>query len=103
MGRIGMGELIIIFVIILLLFGTKRLPEIGSAIGKAIREFKKAAKDIQDDVIELPAVKQNSKSPCPPICDSTGRRADSVDETNGRWGVGKEKLSKETPMDHDQK
>ena len=49
MGRIGMGELIIIFVIILLLFGTKRLPEIGSALGKAIREFKNSAKDLQGD------------------------------------------------------
>ena len=59
MGRIGIGELIVIFLIILLLFGTKRLPEIGSALGKAIREFKRAAKDlpageagIQDEVKE---------------------------------------------------
>ncbi len=44
-------------------------------------------------LIELPSVKQNSQSPCPPICDSTGRRADSVDETNGRLGVGKEKIN----------
>ena len=45
MGRIGFGELVIIFVIILLFFGPKRLPEIGSAIGKAIKEFRKASKD----------------------------------------------------------
>ncbi len=44
-------------------------------------------------IIELPAIKQNSPSLCPPICDSTGRRADSIDETNGRLGVGKEKLT----------
>ena len=42
MGQIGMGELIIIFLIILILFGAGRLPEIGSALGKALREFKKA-------------------------------------------------------------
>lgn len=54
MGRIGFGELVIIFVIILLLFGTKRLPEIGSALGKALREFKKTVKDIQDDGKETP-------------------------------------------------
>ncbi len=52
MGNIGMGELIVIFLIILLLFGTKRLPEIGGALGKAIKEFKKAAKDIQEEVKE---------------------------------------------------
>ena len=58
MGRIGIGELIVIFLIILLLFGTKRLPEIGSALGKAIREFKKTAKDIQDEVKESPQDEQ---------------------------------------------
>lgn len=45
MGHIGMGELVVIFLIILLLFGTKRLPEIGSALGKAIKEFKSTFKD----------------------------------------------------------
>ena len=53
MGRIGIGELVIIFLIILILFGTKRLPEIGSALGKAIREFKKASKDTQDEIKEI--------------------------------------------------
>ena len=43
-----MGELIVIFFIILILFGARRLPEIGNAIGKAIKEFKKASKDIED-------------------------------------------------------
>lgn len=46
MGHIGIGELVVIFLIVLLLFGTKRLPEIGSALGKAIKEFKRAAKDL---------------------------------------------------------
>jgi sec-independent protein translocase protein TatA len=50
MGRIGMPELIVIAVVIILLFGAKRLPEIGSAIGKAIREFKRAGKEIENDV-----------------------------------------------------
>ena len=48
MGRIGLPELLVIFAVILLLFGTKRLPEIGSAIGKAIKEFKKASRDDND-------------------------------------------------------
>lgn len=50
MGRIGVGELVILFLIILILFGAKRLPEIGQAIGQALREFKKAGKDIADDL-----------------------------------------------------
>ncbi|OGX35510.1 MAG: preprotein translocase subunit TatA [Omnitrophica WOR_2 bacterium RIFCSPHIGHO2_02_FULL_52_10] len=50
MGRIGMPEIIIIGLVIILLFGAKKLPEIAAAIGKAIREFKKAGKEIQDEV-----------------------------------------------------
>ena len=43
MGRIGLPELIVIAVILLLLFGAARLPQISTAIGKSIREFKKAS------------------------------------------------------------
>ena len=50
MGRIGMPEVIVIGLVIVLLFGTKKLPEIASALGKAIKEFKKAGKDIKDEV-----------------------------------------------------
>ncbi len=50
MGRIGTPEIIIIVLAIIILFGAKKLPEIGSALGKAIREFRKAGKDIQEDV-----------------------------------------------------
>ncbi|RLB07300.1 MAG: twin-arginine translocase TatA/TatE family subunit [Deltaproteobacteria bacterium] len=45
MFGIGMPELIIILVIALLVFGASRLPEIGSGIGKAIRNFKKTVKE----------------------------------------------------------
>jgi len=47
--RPGMTEIIFIGVVIILLFGAKKLPEIGSALGKAIREFKKAGKDALED------------------------------------------------------
>jgi len=45
MFGIGMPELIIILVIILIIFGAGKLPEIGGAIGKSIRNFKKAARE----------------------------------------------------------
>lgn len=44
MGRIGFAELLVILVVVLVLFGAKRLPEIGDSLGKAIREFQKALK-----------------------------------------------------------
>lgn len=50
MGRIGFPELILILVVFVIFFGPSKLPEIGSAIGKAIREFKKNLNDVKDDV-----------------------------------------------------
>ncbi|UCE65186.1 MAG: twin-arginine translocase TatA/TatE family subunit [Candidatus Zixiibacteriota bacterium] len=46
----GGGELIIILVIVLILFGAKRIPEIASGLGKGIREFKKSIKDVQSEI-----------------------------------------------------
>jgi sec-independent protein translocase protein TatA len=46
---IGMGEVILILVVVLLVFGAARLPEIGKALGKGIKEFKKEVKDIKGD------------------------------------------------------
>ena len=45
MPRIGPLELVLILVIVLLIFGAGKLPEIGKALGKSIREFKKAQSD----------------------------------------------------------
>jgi TatA/E family protein of Tat protein translocase len=50
LGGIGFQELLIIFLLVLLLFGAKRLPEVGKALGRGIREFKKATKEVQRDV-----------------------------------------------------
>lgn len=50
MGNIGTQELVIILVIVLLLFGARRIPEIARSMGQGIREFKKAAKDITSEV-----------------------------------------------------
>jgi len=53
----GMPELIIILVIVLVVFGAGRLPEIGSALGKSIKNFKRAS-DGKDE-IEIKAKKEN--------------------------------------------
>lgn len=50
MFGIGMPELIIILIIILIIFGAGKLPEIGSGIGKGIRNFKKATKEKQAEI-----------------------------------------------------
>ena len=48
--QIGPLEIILILAVLLLLFGAKRLPEIGRSMGKSLREFKGATKGLADDV-----------------------------------------------------
>lgn len=62
-GGLGMGEIILIFLVVLLLFGAKRLPEIGSALGKGIREFKSSVREIEG---EFKAPLENKKRVGPP-------------------------------------
>ena len=62
-GNLGPGELLIILVIALVLVGPGKLPEVGSALGKSIREFRKAASDVKD-ATSLEPVK--SEPPAPP-------------------------------------
>ena len=47
---LGMGEILLIFLVALLLFGAKRLPEIGSSLGKGIREFKSSIREIESEL-----------------------------------------------------
>ena len=49
MGKLGIPELVIILVIVILIFGANRLPEIGRGIGKGIRNFKDANKGDEKD------------------------------------------------------
>jgi sec-independent protein translocase protein TatA len=46
MGNLGIQEMIVIFVIALIVFGPKKLPEIGKSLGKGIAEFKKASNEL---------------------------------------------------------
>ncbi len=50
MGNIGTTELILIMCVIFLFFGAKKIPELAQGLGKGIREFRKASREIQDDV-----------------------------------------------------
>ena len=66
----GPFELIVILVIALLILGPGKLPDVGSALGKSIREFRKASSDIQDatrvDTSPLPPSTPSSAPAAPP-------------------------------------
>ena len=51
-GSLGFQELIIIFAIALLVFGPKKLPEVGRSLGKALREFRKTSDEIKEKLEE---------------------------------------------------
>ena len=73
MGPLSWPEILIILVVLLLLFGAKRLPEMGRSLGKGMREFKDSVsgKDDDDDRSELPPA-----DPAAPV--SQARERDTV-------------------------
>jgi sec-independent protein translocase protein TatA len=48
--NVGMGEILVILIVVLLLFGSKKIPEIAQGLGKGIREFKKSIKEVEDQI-----------------------------------------------------
>jgi sec-independent protein translocase protein TatA len=66
MPNIGPVELVIILVIALLVIGPGKLPDVGSALGKSIREFRKAATDVQESVKLDAPIAPAAPTPAPP-------------------------------------
>jgi sec-independent protein translocase protein TatA len=78
---IGMWELIFLFVIVLLLFGAKRLPEIGASLGKGIREFKGSLREIEGE-LKLPPEQEKARQQQA----QTQARAKETEEEGGSGG-----------------
>ena len=49
-GPVGWNELIVILIIVLIIFGPRRLPELAEAMGKSIRKFKSATREVEEEV-----------------------------------------------------
>jgi len=62
MANLGFTEIMLIMVVVLLLFGAKRLPEVGASIGKGIREFKRSLSDTQDAIMGQDDTQRNVSS-----------------------------------------
>jgi sec-independent protein translocase protein TatA len=73
-GNLGFTEIMVILLVVLLLFGAKRLPEVGASIGKGIREFKRSISDTQDAIMNTdeqrtnlpPRQPDSAQQPTPP-------------------------------------
>ena len=73
----GMGELIVILLIVLVVFGANKLPGIGDALGRSIKNFKKASNvDKDDDVVETKSVKA--------VAGGSAKQIEQSD-TDGEW------------------
>ena len=61
-GPIGMPELIIIFVIALIIFGPRKLPDLGKSLGRSLAEFKRASNDLRHTLEEEIRVEETQQS-----------------------------------------
>lgn len=91
MGSIGMPELLVIFIVILMLFGSKRLPELARGLGKGIQEFKKAANEFKSELDVEPVKREFEKE----IKGSLDEIKNDLDKTI-HIGTGKTDSSSET-------
>ncbi len=62
MGSIGPWQVIIILAVLVLLFGAKKLPQIGKGMGEALRNFKKSVNDV-DDATDITPIAQKKSEP----------------------------------------
>jgi TatA/E family protein of Tat protein translocase len=64
MGPIGFPELIIIFIVALIVFGPRKLPELGRSLGKSLAEFKRASNELRSTLED--EIRQEERRPTPP-------------------------------------
>ncbi len=60
-GNLGTGEIILIVLVILLLFGAKKIPDLARGLGKGMSEFKKGLKDVENEIKDADKTKDEKK------------------------------------------
>ena len=79
LGSIGMPELVLIFIVALIVFGPKKLPDIGKSLGKGLAEFKKASDDFKQSIQkEVDGLKEEARLEPPAVPPSPALSAPSA-------------------------
>jgi TatA/E family protein of Tat protein translocase len=81
MGPIGVPELIILLVVALIVFGPRKLPELGRSLGRSIGEFKRASNELRSTLDEEIRAEERKAPPAPPEVSPTDPRALSASTT----------------------
>ena len=80
MGNLGMQEIIVIFVIALIVFGPRKLPELGKSLGKGLAEFKKASNELKQTWEEEVQLEKTKQSLNEIVSDSTIKPAEILND-----------------------
>lgn len=86
LGRLGFGELLLILVLALIVFGPKRLPDLARALGRSLREFQRAAQELESEVREA------AREVAEPV---KAAAEDAAEAVQGSVGPGAEKRVRE--------
>ena len=98
MCGIGAPELIIIFLVVLLVFGAKRIPEIARGLGKGIREFKTATKDITSE-FNIDDTSNRIDAPRQPAQGTPAPRSDQAQQSTPEPAQQSAQQSAQSPTD----
>lgn len=99
-GSLGIPELLLIFVVALIVFGPKRLPEIGKTLGKAMGEFKKATDDFKNTIereVQVEELKQLASTTINPVHESISRSAPVAPTATGLPAEPPQQIADLTP------
>jgi sec-independent protein translocase protein TatA len=87
-GNFGGGEIILIFLIVLLLFGAKKVPELFRSLGKGVNEFRKAKSDWEQDINEVMSQEPIEDHDFTKSDDKKSEKPDSVSHEGEKQTVG---------------
>jgi TatA/E family protein of Tat protein translocase len=86
MGSLGWQEIIVIFVIALIIFGPKKLPELGKSLGKGLAEFKRASEELKQTWEEEVRLDKEKEAMTEILKDSTVKPSDILGDINNSSG-----------------